>query len=70
MDEVPGSGPGGASAETPIDWEKFKERFTRISQRMVNKMQANASYMAMAYKKQWQKLRDSIKDDDNRGRGG
>lgn len=58
--------PGGAELQPgAMDWEKYKERFGRISRRILDKMQSNASYIAAVTKRSWQQL---TKDAVDKGR--
>lgn len=52
---VPGA---GRLPEVPdaMDWDRLKERFLRISKRMVAKMGQNATYMATTTRKSWQQI--------------
>mmetsp|Transcript_12010 Transcript_12010/g.24170 ORF Transcript_12010/g.24170 Transcript_12010/m.24170 type:complete len:208 (-) Transcript_12010:738-1361(-) len=38
------------------DWSGFQERFERMSRRMIDKMQANATYMAKSFVKSWEQI--------------
>jgi hypothetical protein len=38
------------------EWDRFKERFDRISKRMMDKMASNASYMLASLKKTWDQV--------------
>lgn len=44
------------SGFSKMDWNKFKERFERVSWRMLDKMQANAEYMARSFARSWQQV--------------
>lgn len=44
------------SSFSKMDWNKFKERFERMSWRMVDKMQANAEYIARSFARSWQQV--------------
>lgn len=48
---LPMSSPVGAR-----DWDGFQERFERISKRIVEKMQSNATYMARSFVRSWQQI--------------
>lgn len=40
------------------DWDGFQERFERMSRRILDKMHANASYMAKSFVRSWQQIFD------------
>jgi len=42
------------------DWDSFQERFERMSKRIADKMQSNATYMARSFVRSWEQIfRDS-----------
>ena len=56
--------PGPPELPSGMDWDKFRDRFDRISRRMVEKMGANARFMASSVKKTWDEVAREM------GRGG
>ncbi|KAL4444353.1 hypothetical protein ABPG75_012090 [Micractinium tetrahymenae] len=56
----------GRLPEVPdgMDWDRFKERFLRISRRMVDKMGQNLTFMASTTKRSWQQLRRELGGSD------
>ncbi|KAL4858648.1 hypothetical protein ACK3TF_001587 [Chlorella vulgaris] len=52
---VPGAG-RLPDAPAGMDWDRFKERFVRISKRMVDKMGQNGSYMVATTRRSWQQI--------------
>ena len=52
---VPG-GVGQPQIPSEMDWDKFRERFERVSKKIVVKMTQNAGFMATTIKKSWQQI--------------
>lgn len=58
---VPGA---GRLPEEGLDWNKFQERFLRVSKRMVEKMGQNAAYMGLTVRRSWQQLLRELNSDN------
>ena len=64
---MPGSGAGGQVPDD-LSWEKFQERFARISRRMVDKMQTNLTFMVNTTKKSLEQIIKEISGGGGRER--
>lgn len=43
--------PGGDGLPNHMDWDQFKERFDRMSKKILVKMKSNADFMVASWKK-------------------
>lgn len=41
------------------DWKSFKDRFEKVSLRIIDKMQGNAAYMAKSFQRSWEQITNS-----------